>query len=145
MFDFLKKKPKVSGMAGTGGQHDSDDPPGLFQIEWQEFSSQPGSGKRAVRAWADAQPIFERFLTEPPASDAFVILAVSPQTYLQVARNHASDPPGSLILEHQVGSTDRHFTAAEPVTPALVADIAEAYLLDPDSIGKMCAWAKLDI
>lgn len=145
MFDFLKKKPKASGMAETGAPSDSVDSPGLFHIEWQEFASQPGSGKRAVRAWADARPIFERFLTEPPASDAFVILAVSPQTYLQVARNHASDPPGSLNLEYQAGSTDRHFTAAEPVTPALVADIAEAYLLDPDSIGKMCAWSKLDI
>ncbi len=134
MFDFLKKK------VGGGGGMDKDVESGRFTIEWSSLSSTPSDGKKGVKAWDDARGIFQRFVAEAPGSDAFVILSHTPQHYVQAAINDRG-----LVLEYQAGDTDAHFEAAETVTPALVLDIAEAYMLDPGAIDKMCAWTKMEI
>ncbi|MEK6703948.1 MAG: hypothetical protein AABZ53_16950 [Planctomycetota bacterium] len=113
--------------------------PAAPSLEWNEFTSRPFSGRTSATA-DSIDPILTRFIAEPPDSSAFLILTITPQTYLQAARR-----PTGFVLEYQFDDTDQHFECTENVTPELLSTLFHLYLDNPAGIVDLAAWKKLDL
>lgn len=114
-------------------------PPGTPSLEWNEFTSRPFSG-RTLATTESIDPILTRFISEPPDSGGFIILTITPQTYLQAARR-----PAGFVLEYQVEDTDHHFECAENVTPELIQTLFHLYLDNPAGVADLAAWRPLEL
>lgn len=118
----------------------SGDQPPFFRLEWSGLASAPFDGDQHRITWADTHALLQRFFAEPATSDAYFILGVTEQTYLQAAWDNST-----ITLEYQAGSTDHHFTCDQPVSPDLLLELARLYMDNPASIADLASWEPMDL
>ncbi len=127
-FDWLRGGGRKS--VGKGG----------IRLEWSGLTTAPSDGDERGADWARVEALLQRFLAEPPTSDAFFILGASEMTYLQGVWEE-----GAIHLEHQQGSMDRHFECTQPVDRGLLLDLARLFVDNPASIEAAASWAPMEL
>lgn len=113
---------------------------GGVRLEWSGLATTPSDGDTRGVAWAEIEALLQRFLAEPPTSNAFFILGVSEMTYLQGIWEE-----GAIHLECQHGSMDEHFECDQPVDRALLLDLARLFVDAPASVATVAAWSRMEL
>lgn len=115
----------------------------VLRLEWADFTQTPQDGVVDGPTPDDVRAIIEHLARD---ESGFVILAADEQTYIQTALCEPGEPEAGLMVEHQQGSTDRHFILDEPLIDAARAVAAfRTFYNDPTAIPKFGRWKRIEI